>query len=156
MTKHSPTTPRRRIPVALAASVAVLATAAVLAAAGTAQTGQPTTLHLLTQAQKHVGFLPTHRPRPGDRFGVGQRITGDDNGIGRVLCTDFSEGVLPCTMWLHLSKGNLTAQGLLTERDRNTPVAITGGTGAYDGARGTAYVTDISQTSSRVTIQLLP
>jgi hypothetical protein len=25
----------------------------------------------------------------------------------------------------------ITAQGLLTERDRNTPVTITGGTGAY-------------------------
>lgn len=155
MTKHSPTTARHRIPVA-AASFGALATAAVLAATGTAQTGQPATLHLLTHAQNHVGFLPTHRPRPGDQFGTGQRITGDDTGIGRVLCTDFSEGTTQCTMWLHLAKGDLTAQGTLTERDRNTPVAITGGTGAYNGARGTAYVTDISQTSSRVTIQLLP
>lgn len=156
MTKHSPTSPCRRSLLVLAASVAALMTAAILATAGTAQTGQPTTLHLLTHAQKHVGFVPKHRPRPGDQFGSGQRITGDDTGSARVLCTDFSEGTSPCTIWIHLSKGNLTAQGLFYEQNRNTPVAITGGTGSYNGARGTAYITDTSPTSSRVTIQLLP
>lgn len=156
MSKHSPAAPGRKIPVVLATSLAALATAAVLVTPGAAQTGHATTLHLLTHSQKHVGFVPAHRPRPGDQFGAGERVSGDDTGIGRVLCTDFSEGIAPCTIWLRLSRGNLTAQGLLTEQDRGTPVAITGGTGVYNGARGTAYITDTSPTSSRVTIQLLP
>jgi hypothetical protein len=36
------------------------------------------------------------------------------------------------------------------------PFAITGGTGAYDGARGTARVTDVSSSTTDVRITLLP
>jgi hypothetical protein len=35
------------------------------------------------------------------------------------------------------------------------PVAITGGTGAHNGARGTAFATDVSATSSTIDIELL-
>jgi hypothetical protein len=35
-------------------------------------------------------------------------------------------------------------------------VAITGGTGAYDGARGTALVTDTSSSTTTVDVTLLP
>jgi hypothetical protein len=158
MSKQSPTTTARRLSLALATAAAVLATTAMLASAGSAQSGQPTTLHLLTHTQNKVGFFPNHPPRPGDRFGFGDRITGDDTGIARVICTVVGrkDKALPCTMWIRLSKGNLTAQGMLPERAHNTHVAIAGGTGAYNGARGTAFATDISHTSSRITIKLLP
>jgi hypothetical protein len=39
---------------------------------------------------------------------------------------------------------------------RSNPIAITGGTGAYDGARGTAVVTDVNQNTTEVTVNLLP
>jgi len=45
---------------------------------------------------------------------------------------------------------------MLPERSNKVPVAITGGTGAYNGARGTALVTDTSPTQTDVEITLLP
>jgi hypothetical protein len=42
------------------------------------------------------------------------------------------------------------------ERASNSPVAITGGTGDYNGARGTAFATDTSSTSSKIDVELLP
>jgi hypothetical protein len=53
-------------------------------------------------------------------------------------------------------EGTLTAQGLLPERAHDTPIAITGGTRAYDAARGTARVTHVSQKTSEFTLNLLP
>ena len=141
----------------LPAVAAVAAAAALVAAnAGAAQTG-PTTLHLTSKSQPGAGFTPKGRPGPGARFGFGDRIGGDDTGYARAVCTIVpkSQGVL-CTIQLQLSKGTITAQGMLPERSRNSPVAITGGTGAYDGARGTALATDTSASSTSVEITLLP
>jgi hypothetical protein len=58
-------------------------------------------------------------------------------------------------MWVHLSRGTLALQGLLPEHAHNTPIAITGGTGAYNGAHGTAFVTDVSKTKTSIEIVLL-
>jgi hypothetical protein len=44
-------------------------------------------------------------------------------------------------------------QGIVPQRANNTPMAITGGTGAYDGARGTALVTDHAN-STEITVTL--
>ena len=78
-------------------------------------------------------------------------------GLDRAVCTFMarSSGLL-CTVQLHLSKGTITAQGELPQRSNGTPVAITGGTGAYNGARGTATVTDLSPTSTDIQVALLP
>ena len=61
-----------------------------------------------------------------------------------------------CTIELKLAKGNLSAQGLLPEVSRNTPLAVTGGTGAYNGARGTALVTDVNQSTTDISVALVP
>jgi hypothetical protein len=42
------------------------------------------------------------------------------------------------------------------QRSHDTPLAITGGTGAYDGARGTALVIDVGDAKTDVTVTLLP
>ena len=47
-------------------------------------------------------------------------------------------------------------QGLVPERSRNHPMAIVGGTGAYDGARGTALVTDVDANTTTVDVALKP
>ncbi|HVI35914.1 MAG TPA: hypothetical protein VM684_06780 [Gaiellales bacterium] len=140
----------------LAAGAAVLATAGVLATTGSAQSTGGTTLHLLSKSQKSVGFFPKHRPRPGDRFGFGDKVSGDDTGVDRGICTLVGRNQTVCTVQIQLSKGTLSAQGVLPQRSHNTPVAITGGTGAYDGARGTALVTDTSSSTSTVDVTLLP
>ena len=145
-----------RIRLGLTAGAAALATAAVVAASGSAQ-GPPSSLHFVSKAQRHVGFFPDHALRPGDRLGFGSRISGDDTGFGRAVCTVTARtGGLLCTMQTQLSKGTLTAQGMLPERAHDTPVAITGGTGAYDGARGTLRVTDVDRNTTEVTVNLLP
>jgi hypothetical protein len=113
-------------------------------------------LHLLSKSQKSVGFIPKHRPRPGDRFGFGDTVTGDDTGVDRGVCTFVATNSVLCTIQVQLSKGTLSAQGRLPQRSHSTPVAIIGGTGAYNGARGTAFVTDTSSTSSKIDVELLP
>jgi hypothetical protein len=52
-------------------------------------------------------------------------------------CTAVGRKGLLCTLHAQLSKGTLTAQGLLPHRAHDTPIAITSGTGTYNGARGT-------------------
>jgi hypothetical protein len=79
-----------------------------------------------------------------------------NTGFALAVCTAIGRHGLLCTLHAQLSKGTITAQGLLPERARDTPIAITGGTGAYDGARGTALVTDVNPTTSEFTLNLLP
>ena len=138
-----------------AGTAAALATAALMASAGSAQS-PPTTLHLVSTSQKNVGFMPKGTPRQGDRLGFGDRISGDDSGYDRAVCTIVGRPQLLCTIQVQLSKGTLTVQGMLPERANKAPVSVTGGTGAYDGARGTALVTDTSATRTDVEITLLP
>jgi len=143
-----------RLPLALAAAAAAIATAAVLAAGGSAQT-PPTSLHFVSKEQRGVGFFPHHRPHQGDRCGFGDTITGADTGVDRGVCTLIGKNAL-CTVQLKLSKGTVSAQGLSSlRRNTNTPFPITGGTGAYNGARGTALVTD-TRTGTEVNVTLLP
>ena len=144
-----------RLPLTLSATAAAVATAAVLATTGSAQT-PPTTLHLVSTTQKNIGFFPKGAPRQGDRLGFGDKITGDDTGYDRAVCTFVGGKSLLCTIQVQLSKGTLTVQGMVPQKSTNTPIAITGGTGAYDGARGTALVTDLSKTQTKVDVNLLP
>ena len=131
---------KTRLSVALGTSAAAaLVAAALMASAGSAQ-APPTSLHLVDTPQKGVGF--------------GSTVTGDDTGYDRGMCTAMKGGLV-CTIQVQLSKGTLTAQGILPERANKTPIAITGGTGAYDGARGTALVTD-KKAQTDVDITLLP
>ena len=146
----------RRLP-ALIATAAAVATTAVLATSGSAQT-QPTTLHFRSTPEAGAGFSPKHAPHPGDRLGFATKVSGDDTGYTRALCTVLGkkgEGGLPCTMWVQLAQGTLALQGLVPEHAHNTPLVVTGGTGAYNGARGTAIVTDLSPTKSSIEITLL-
>ena len=137
---------------ALGAGLAALATAAALAATGSAQSA-PTTLHLVSHAQKNVGFFPAGRPHQGDRLGFGSTVTGDDTGHDTGVCTVMRRQML-CTIQVELAKGTLSAQGLLPQRSDKTPVAITGGTGAYAGAHGVAIVTDTGPATTTVDVML--
>jgi hypothetical protein len=143
-----------RLRLTLAAGAAAVATAAVLAASGSAQTA-PTTLHLVSKHDASVGYFPKGRPRSGDGVGFGDKISGDESGFDRGACTIIGRKML-CTIQVQLSKGTLSAQGLLPQKSHDNPVAITGGTGAYDGARGTALVTDIDENTTRVDVTLKP
>ena len=124
---------------------------AAIAAPGLAQT-TPTSLHLVS-SDRPGGFFAKH-PKPGARFGFVSSVSGDDSGTSLAVCTDVG-GKLLCTVQLKLAKGTITAQGVLPQRAKDTPVAITGGTGAYNGARGTALATDVSSSKTTIDISLL-
>jgi hypothetical protein len=147
-----------KLGIGLSAGLAAAATAAVLASGGAAQTGG-TELHFTATSQKSAEFFPKHKPRPGDQLGFGDKVTGDDTGITRAVCTlagGGSGGGLPCTIWIKLSKGTLELQGMLPEKSHNAPIAVVGGTGAYNGARGTAYATDHGNSKTTIVVDLLP
>lgn len=147
---------------ALASTIVVAAmAAAAFATAGSAQSPATTSLHLVSTSQENVGFAPKHQLRPGDRVGTGDVITGDDAGIDRVTCTVVGKRDALCTAVAQLAKGTLTAESLASLRPEPGPgevrYAITGGTGAYEGARGTAVVTDVAGTpTADIHITLLP
>jgi hypothetical protein len=138
-------------------ALAAVAACGALVAANAGAQSAPSTLHLVAKQQRSVGFMPAGRPHQGSRFGFGDRVRGDDTGYSRGVCTFIgrSSGLL-CTLELHLSKGTITAQGEIPERAHDTPVAITGGTGAYDGARGTALATDTGGGTTTIAVRLLP
>lgn len=153
----------KKLLLAAAAATAAIATVAILASSGSAQ-DVPRTLNITETIQRGVGFFPKHAPRQGTRFGFGGRISGDESGFDRAVCTAIGNlrthnraaKVTLCTIQFELSHGSLSVQGMTPQLSRNTPLAITGGTGAYDGARGTASVTDVNQTQGRIAITLLP
>jgi hypothetical protein len=139
----------------IATAAVALAAGGPAAATGSAQS-QVTSLRLVSTSQSRVGFFPAHkRIRQGDRLGFGQAITGSDRGISRILCTAIGRQLM-CTIQLRLAHGNLTAQGFVPQHANRTPIAITGGTGAYDGARGTAFATDVSGSRSVIEVSLRP
>jgi hypothetical protein len=147
--------------IALASTIVAAAiAAAAFAAAGSAHSPATTSLHLVSMSQESVGFAAMHQePRPGDRVGTGDIITADDTGIDRVICTVPSTRDALCTAVAKLSKGTLTAESLVSLRPGSGEVryAITGGTGAYEGASGTPDVTDIPGTDkSDIWVTLLP
>jgi hypothetical protein len=140
-----------------AAAAAAAAAGAALAGPGEAQTSG-TELHLTATLQKSAAFSPKHRHAvPGDLLGFGDKVTGDDTGVVRAVCTIVGSGPgLPCTIWAKLSKGTLAFEGMLPEKSHDAPIAVVGGTGAYNGARGTAYATDISPSRTKIAVDLLP
>jgi hypothetical protein len=120
--------------------------AATLASTGSAQpTGPPTgELHLVSRGQSvtlvdNPPRQPRNRPPSrGDGFIMTEKIfdpaSGDRIGRGEAACTiiDASHGRLVCTGVAVLPQGRIMFQG-----GDKPPLAITGGTGAFAGARGT-------------------
>ena len=149
---------RRRIAIsAVLTSVAAIATVAVLSATGSAQSPAGTTLNFVTKSDNSVGYGPNHAPRPGDRVGFGNNYTGAQAGYDRGTCTFLTRHQALCVVQVKLSNGQLSAQGFVTDKKlTNAPFTITGGTGAYNGARGTAFVTNVSDTTTDIRVELLP
>jgi hypothetical protein len=145
---------RVRLSLALLATAAAVATVGILATSGSAQ-APAGTLHLVGKSQNKVGFFPKGRPHQGDRFGFGDKLSGDDTGIDRGVCTFVGKQSL-CDIQVQLSKGTLSLQGFISEKVHNDTIAVTGGTGAYNGARGTAVANQVSNSTTNITVNLLP
>jgi hypothetical protein len=136
--------------------VAAIALAGIIATAGRAKPGSPThTIHLTLM--QTGGFDSTGSPRPGFVHAFTDKVTGDNaiKGHDIGLCTLINSSELLCHVQEILTTGQLAFQGILHQHDTNTPGSITGGTGAYNGARGTARITDVNPTTTKLTINLI-
>jgi len=144
---------RRHVAALLTATTAAAATAAVAvlsSASAQAPASRILTLHELDKGSTfvHVRNTPTKAQqsnRLGDLIAFTNPIT-DAAGtrVGRlhaqcvttVGARDFRKSTLTCTAILHLRDGDLTGQFVNDLGAQSSTGAITGGTGAYAGARG--------------------
>jgi len=136
--------------------VAAIALAGTIATTGSAEPAQHTRTIHLTLVQIG-GFDSPGAPRPGSVHAFTDTITGDNGIKGHDvgLCTLITTTELLCHSQVVLTTGQLSFQGILHQDDHNTPGSIIGGTGAYNGARGTARITDVNSTTAKVTINLV-
>ena len=113
-------------------------------------------------------------PPDGTTLGLGARSvfsdtlhdrgSGDRVGVGGGVCTitqvGETEATGQCVATLSLSEGQITVQGLATfplaEGALPPPldVAITGGTGDYEGAEGYVTVEELNDTETNLTVHL--
>jgi hypothetical protein len=164
----------RLIPVAVVA-IAGIATAAVVTSGGSAQTPGPRTL-TFTEVNKGQTFNAVDNPplsrkshgfpvsaSPGDLFVFSTPLAdqaGKPAGTLNVSCTaikgnrNFERGVFLCNAVTNLTSGTITLEARAQLSQNRTTAAITGGTGAYDGARGT-FISVSKGNRSTDTFQLL-
>ena len=129
--------------IVLGVAVAVVAVAIWVVPSGADE--PPATLHLTGVQVSETG--PKGRPRPGQMVVFSGRETGEDQGRSYVQCTIITKTYGLCLGRLNLSRGTIAVEAAIPLEDEPKTIAldITGGTGAYDGARGTARFTDIGK-----------
>ena len=154
---------RRTVLLATVISTAGLGAGAALASAGPAQTSSPpagtkqvvlrqTSFKFLDHPPRRQGDVP---PSPGDASILSYRIldAGGQKRLGRAdaICTstDRRGKRLACTVQMTLPDGVIMLEG------PGDPLAITGGTGAYAGARGVADGHD-HQDRTTLTLSFMP
>ena len=144
-----------RFRILAAATVIAVALVALNATGGhAAPSPHARTIHLtLVQVG---GFDSPGPPHLGFVHAFTDKVTADDGSKGHDvgLCTLITNTELLCHSEVILPRGQIAFQGVLHQHDRNPPGAVIGGTGAYNGARGTATVTDVNPTTAQVTIKL--
>jgi hypothetical protein len=152
----------------LTKSIATTLTAAAVAAAlfGGAAAGaqdSPRTIELMSVEQ---GCAAADNGRRGEGLGDLQACRGrlrdpaSGAAAGRAHWTCVYLGSTragsDCSAVVGLHGGTLQAAGALSHTSATSTWAITGGTGAYAGARGTVRLTQRSATRTAATITLLP
>jgi hypothetical protein len=94
----------------------------------------------------------------GDSFVFTSDLTKHGKKVGHtgVVCTVTSTAreESQCVGTASLRRGQITIQGLLAGEPEVFEFAITGGTGAYEGAEGTLVVRELSDTQELLTFYL--
>jgi hypothetical protein len=152
---------RRLTGVGVAVVVVALALAAALPASS--QQGGDQTFRVV-EVTTEAKFLNFGRQGPslGDQFVFHSDLRREGETIGHDggTCTVVSveEPRLPefqCIATLWFDEGQITAQGLVQFTDEAFEVAITGGTGAYEGAAGHITIAPRTERRSRLIISLV-
>ena len=148
----------RRLLILAAAAAAVVVVVVVLAGSGSAQTG-PRTIHVVstTRSEFNVDNRPRRKISPGDVFGFADSVRADDGSTGRDVgqCTVINRTTALCHVQAVLPTGQLGFQFWINPRANSGSGEVTGGTGAYAGARGTFTFRDLGRRRTDVTITLL-
>ncbi len=124
---------------------AAAATTLALATSGGAQT--PTTIKL-TQKDRFFHFVDVppkkgdSKPTGGDEFVIRGALSRDGaaDGAGTNVCVYTTKGEAECNGTLALKDGSIMLSGVLDFTAKSNTGAVTGGTGAYAGARGTVVI----------------
>lgn len=126
-------------------SLAAAATVLFTALSGAAAAPPPAPLHLTGHQISQSG--PGRRPHPGSVIVLRESERGDDRGRAYVQCTLVDAGHALCSGYLTLARGTIALSTVMPfdASSKTSHLAITGGTGAYDGARGTVTFTDIGK-----------
>jgi hypothetical protein len=158
------------------AAVATLAVAGVVAATGSAQSDPARTLALFEDVPHESSTFVDNAPRsparsPGSRrfrLSAGDELAGRapvlERRGGARIGTSYFRGVvvngrtfdnatLQADVILALRDGTIALTGLAGGAQR--PFAVVGGTGAYEGARGSATERE-TRGGAKLTIRLLP
>ena len=165
--------PRLRLvaPAAVAAAVLVI----VLASSGSAQ--QPGERTLTFTERDTAGTFKLIDIRPKNRRGtrnprlsIGDSFAfrgplfdaANQSRVGEIggTCTFLKSGTFEtatshCIASMRLADGSIAFQGFVRFGSRTTTIAVVGGTGAYEGARGSLRSTEGRRTSTDV-VHLLP
>ena len=146
----------------IAAAVAAATATAGIALATSAHGAGGTTLHLVDH---NAGFAfqdvkPKQLPKKGslgDTLTIAGRLTGDRTGTSGLVCTVIQAGKGGSELCQGIAKlpdGTIVFSGRSNQDDSPSPLAVTGGTGAYAGAGGTITTKDGKHDTTLVTITL--
>jgi hypothetical protein len=161
----------KRLAIILPTTAAAATGLVLMAASGSAQTPGATTLQLFERERgSSFGFVD-NRPRArnerasvGDMFAFNSPIFDQARttrlGVISVQCTVTRPGreaqsESMCSGALRLRDGLITIATTIKGSPRTVTAAVTGGTGAYNGARGTFTSTTV-RGGSEDTIALIP
>jgi hypothetical protein len=145
---------RGRRVAAVAAAVGAFAAAAALIAPSVFAASGPVTLHFREPSTNASAINAAGKPnRQGDYLAWDDAIKDATTGavVGRVagVCTlvDVKSSLYDCSPVTYiLAGGSIYVDGLLSGTGKPELDPILGGTGKYEGARGTATVTAVSAT----------
>ncbi|MEU7242743.1 dirigent protein [Streptomyces sparsogenes] len=100
-------------------------------------------------------------PSLGDMYVYSGTAVQDGRDVGRgggtcqVIHVEGEELTTQCLLTIELERGSLTMQSLWVSGTNALDMAITGGTGDFRGARGTARYWDIATSKERVRAEIL-
>jgi hypothetical protein len=147
-------------------SAALGATAVLAIVAATASGHSSSTTIKLVQRDSNFQFVDVapkggvqKPPSQGDEYVIGGIDTENGKPAGRtsLVCTvtkPGAKGLSQCVGTLILPKGTISASGISYNATNSDTYAITGGTGAYAGARGTLYSVQGKGDSTDIVVRL--
>jgi hypothetical protein len=151
---------------AVGAAAILLAVGVVAFASASTNITTATTFHVIAKhTQSQTIDLPPSGFSQGDEFVFHERLTNASGVVvghdGGVCVTTFvnqaahrAESQCTVTAWLD-GRGQIAVQGLLSP-PKSGVLAVNGGTGIFQNARGQVLVKFISNSSESLTFELIP